>query len=81
MACSSCGKKISDNLGKCKKCIILSFTLSVISWLFIVYALPLLKHTLTFYLTPIVIFWASLFSLLFIAHIFGYLNDKFKISN
>lgn len=78
MACSSCGKKISENLGKCKTCIILSFTLSIVSWLIIIYALPLLNQTLSKYLTILLTIWALLFSLLFIAHMFAYLNDRFK---
>lgn len=82
MACSSCGKKLSDNLGKCKKCVILSFTLSIILWFITLYGLPLIEQqSLIFYLKPLVIIWASLFSLLFIAHVLGYLKEKLKSSN
>ena len=82
MGCSSCGKNnLGEKLGKCKDCIIASVISSVIFWLFWYHSIQLFGNTAGKYRGYIFLFLAIFVSLLFIAHILAYLNDRRKVTN
>ncbi|MCW3103110.1 MAG: hypothetical protein JWO09_1550 [Bacteroidetes bacterium] len=70
-----CGNVDLSNLGRCRSCIVLSVVLTAICWTG--YYL-LVKYNYNYWLCLIVLVFAGLFSLLFVAHAIAFFTNKEK---
>lgn len=77
MACSSCGKNLNEKLGKCNICMMMSL-LSTLLFLALYLTSNFIfgQGVLNQYIKPVFLFFSVLMGLLFIAHIFAYLNNN-----